>query len=354
MKKIALTLIASTLSSLTVAAPLSAQQVLEQFNLVALGSVSSTSDVDGRAYIGGSVSGGGYATQTAKLASSAYAGLTVAGSADRVYVNNNGLVVGGDLSNSTIQNNNAHYDASAAVLGNSTGNAFNVTSYVAGTRSGGYANATPLAQAPATVDAAAGNDLRAILGGLSSSLSQMKSTDSTVITDNPGYPTTTFHAVANAQGIAVFDLSADDTRLFGLSRQFVFDYGNARTVIINVDDALVDISAHFIGDNAAVIAGTNTIWNFYKASALTINAQFGGTILAPLAHLTNGSSGANIEGGVFVDTLTQNSEIHGNRFAGTVGTPTKVTTGTAPEPQGHMLMLGGLALLALVTRRRRA
>lgn len=223
---------------------------------MALGSVSSSSDVDGRAYIRRQRGRRRrHATQTAKLASSAYAGLTVAGSADRVYVNNNGLVVGGDLSwHDTKEQQCALRRQRRAVLGNSTGNGFNVTSYVAGTRSGGYANATTLTQGsgrrltqrPATTCVR--------YWAVSSSLSREKHRQhgdhrQPVVPDD--------HLPRRRQRPGHRSVRFERRRhdAVGLSRQFVFDYGNARSSSSTSFRARrVDISAQFIGNNAAVIA----------------------------------------------------------------------------------------------------
>ena len=70
------------------ASSISAQEILQQFNLVTFGDViSSSQHVDGRTYIGGSVSGGDYVQHPGDVPPSAYAGLTIGGSATGVRVN---------------------------------------------------------------------------------------------------------------------------------------------------------------------------------------------------------------------------------------------------------------------------
>lgn len=340
MNKTAVALLALSFSGVASATPttsLSAQQILEQFNLVALGSVKSSSHVDGRSYIGGSVSGGDYAQHPENMANSAYAGLTVAGAASNLHVNSNGAVIGGSLSGSTIQGG-----GSAAVLGSAAWNNFNVAAYVAGSESGNNFNGGHLDSAPATVAAAGSTDFATTLGDLSTSLSLLASTGSSVTTN--GYGRATFNAVANADGLAVFDLTALDTLVFSQS-EFEFKLNGASTVIINIDEANLKTSANFLGGSAQTLA-SNVIWNFYNATELTLNNQFGGTVLATSAHLTNGN---NIEGAVLVDTLTQNGEIHAGHFTGDV-----TTVSTVPEPETLPLMLGGLLLVAGFARRRRS
>ena len=73
------------------AAPLSAQQILTQFNLVTLGNATSNNQqVDGRSFIGGSLNGGVFGARPGAMGTSDYAGLTVMGSANGMQVNGQG------------------------------------------------------------------------------------------------------------------------------------------------------------------------------------------------------------------------------------------------------------------------
>ena len=113
---------------------LSALGIMQQFNLVVFGSASSASDVDGRTFIGGSLTGGTYATAT--LANASYPGLIVKGSASNISVINQGAVIGGSIANSTINN------GSSAIMGSSANTSYNGSgsTYVVGTVLGGNVN----------------------------------------------------------------------------------------------------------------------------------------------------------------------------------------------------------------------
>jgi choice-of-anchor A domain-containing protein len=123
--------------------------------------------------------------------------------------------------------------------------------------------------------------------------------------------------------------------------EFSFNLNGASTMIFNTDVDSAAISANFLGGSAQGIGG-KTIWNFYGADTLDIGAQFGGSILALGATLTNTQ---NIEGGVFVNKLVQNGEIHLAPFDGVL---------PVPEPETYGMLLAGLALVGMAARRRQA
>lgn len=311
---------------------LTGAQILNQFNLVTIGSATSSSHVDGRSFIGGSLSGGVFDQHAADTPASSYAGLTVLGSAQNVIVDNFGAVIGGNLTNSTINS------GSSVVLGNVSGVNFNGPAYVAGTTSGvnfnGGQNAALATGTAAT--ASTSTNMGAVLSSLSSQLSQLSSTGSSV---DISYGKATFNAVANGSGLAVFDLTSIDTAVFS-ANEFAFNLNGASTIIFNTDNTSANISANFLGGSAQAI-GAKTIWNFYNATSLSINNQWGGSVLAPMASFSNGN---NIEGGVYVNTLTQNGEIHLQPFAGQIA--------AVPEPETYAMLLAGLGLLGVVSRRR--
>lgn len=325
------------------AAPLSALEVMQQFNLVAFGNVDSTSHVDGRSYVGGSVSGGNYAQHPSDTPTSAYAGLTVGGSASNLHVNGLGAVIGGSIANSTVNS------GSAAVLGSSSNTNFNGGAYVAGSTSstnfngdGRIKDLSSNATLQGEVLAASlATNFKSALDGLSDQLSHLASTGSSVTISGSKV---TFNAVAGTDGIAVFDLTKNDLdrSLFKLGKlEFEFSTNGAKRIIFNSDETAYDFSANFLGGSAQQI-GKIAIWNFYNATSIKLGNQFGGAILATDAALSNYN---NIEGAVVVNSLTQRGEIHQQSFA-TLASDQKVPDQKIPEPGSLALLLGALALLA--------
>lgn len=334
-------LAAALLSSHAVhAAPLSAAEVLTQFNTVVLGNANSSSHTDGRSYIGGNLNGGAYVQHAGSTPASNYAGLTVRGAASNVHVNGLGAVVGGSLSNAIVNS------GSAAVGGAAANSNFNGPAYVAGAAANANFNggklAAPSALLTTNMTAAGSTDFAAVLDGLSDQLKALGSTGSTVtMSGNKA----TFNAVANAAGMAVFDLSSFDTVLFGMG-EFAFNLNGASTVILNTDIQSANINANFLGGSAQAL-GKQLLWNFYDATSINLGSQWGGTLLATGAHLNNRQ---NIEGGVFVNSLNQQGEIHLQTFNGKLSGS---AAAQVPEPGTLAILATGLCLIAFTARRRR-
>lgn len=321
------------LSTGMASASLTAPEILNQFNLVVFGDATSSSHVDGRAYVGGSLTGGIYVSHPGDTPASDYAGLTVGGGASGVMVNDDGAVIGGSLSNSTINS------GAAAVFGSASYNNFNGPAYVAGAQVGNNFNGgTDSSLATGTAaQAATSTDFPSVLTELSNQLMNLSSTGSTVtINGNKA----TFNAVADSNGVAVFNLSDADL----LAGEFDFNLNGATTIILNSGDDVISIGANFLGGLARLI-GATTIWNFYNATSVTISSEFGGSILAPLADFTNYN---NIEGGVYVNTLHQYGEIHLQPFTG------EIPTSTVPVPPAVLLLGSALAGLAPLRKKFRA
>ena len=72
--------------------------------------------------------------------------------------------------------------------------------------------------------------------------------------------------------------------------------GGAKSVIINVnvDSCIVQATAHTRSPNSVNFNNptgyaAHVLWNFVNASSLTFGGEFGGSVLAPLAAVTNNS-----------------------------------------------------------------
>ncbi|PWV60143.1 choice-of-anchor A domain-containing protein [Plasticicumulans acidivorans] len=301
------------------AGTLSATDILSQFNAVIFGSLTSSSEIEGRTFVGGNLSGSSSTYATRTLPASDYAALTVGGSITTsgwVNVNNSGsAVVAGNVSYMNM-------NGGSATIGGT------VTGIVNGSAVTGVSLPIP--------------DFKQTLLDFSAQLATMSANSAVTISGN----TAIFSASPDADGTAVFTIS--DLDFFNNINQISFNLNGADTVIINVDVVTATIAANFLAGAATQIAD-NVIWNFADATELSFNTEFGGTVLAPNAHVSNSIS---IDGTLVADSLTQNGELHQYNFTGSIPSdPATPVSVDAPST----LALSGLAACALLgaARRRR-
>lgn len=273
---------------------------LSGWNLVVRTNLTTTSEVDGSAIIGGTLAGG----------SSNFAVQGVTGP------NNVALAVGGNVSGNPKQVNSGGNFRFSGTVGatvnlNGGGNAAldaTIASQVSSLTLVAQATSTALKNlAPnGTVDGAGNmNAMTVLVGG---------------------------------QRLAIYNVSA--SQLSGLG-QLNLNIGNADSVIINVSAvagavnlvAPPNLVGGFTQANSSKI-----IWNFHDATSLTVNNNLNGTVLAPSADLR--LLGGGINGTVFVNSVSQmDAEIRRFTYNGYI---------PAPGAAG-LLALGGL----VAARRRR-
>ena len=335
----AITLITASL----VALPAQAQSIagldaLRTWNLVVLGDLTSSSEVEGRTFVGGDLNGSSSNYQIRTPADSPY--------------DVPGLTVVGDVNGSVKNLNNG----SGALIGGNVNSGFNLngapqTVKVGGTVANTNVNNNTLQSGLAASDPAFAVDLQQRASLLSSSLTDMSRTlggltanSELVISGNRG----TFNAAPNADGVAVFNITAADLNRIG---EIQFNLNGADTAIVNVAGSSVTLNDNFLGGTNGL--GEHVIWNFPDASQINSTTAWGGSVLAPFAAATTGNY---IEGSAVFGSLVQNGEFHLGTYTGSYDPPATVPGGgggPTPVPEGTigLFAMGVIGLWAM--RRRR-
>lgn len=284
-------------SAASAATALSASTILNDFNAVVFTNGSTAHDIEGAAVIGGTFSGATVYGHPTTSQPAGFGALTVFGATS-----------GGDID-----------------LDNSG------EAYVAGARGAKISfNGGRYIGAPgATI-----TDFVTPLSALSTSLSTLSATGSMPAPGN----NEVIKATPGANGIAVFNLSASDLAHIP---SYGVELNGASTVIFNVSGTTVDFDAN---DESGTTGADNIIWNFYQATSVDLQTDIAGTVLAPLAHVTNGNQ---IDGVLVADSWTGDGELHDWAFTGALPPP-------VPEPGVWAMLLVGLAAVGAALRGRRS
>lgn len=332
------------------ASSIDAVSLLNQYNLITSGNVTSNSEVDGNALIGGNLSGGSYNMHN--TSNVAVPSLTVAGNvAGNVQTKGKGLNVGGNVSgNVTINDggdafigsvsgtvqNNANGNGSTSVIGNISGNVnTNGGNTTYGGNLTGSANANGAGRvsnqavvAPTNPGTQSANAI-STLNQFSNQLSGVEANSSFSV--NGGR--VTFNANGNSDGLAVFNI-ANAANFFSIANEFDFNLTNTQSVLFNVfgdSNSVLNIQTNFLA-SAATNWGSIFLWNFVDVATLNIATQFGGSILAMNADVTNRG---NLEGTLVAKSLNQFAEIHSQPL-------NFVAPAAVPVPAALPLLLSGL------------
>jgi choice-of-anchor A domain-containing protein len=299
--------IAMTGSAAVAATPLSALTDLKDFDLIVYGNATTPSDIEGASVIGGNFSGA------------------------TVYLNPNGVTLPTGYSALT-------------VYGSTSGNAINMnnggSAYVGGTKGakinfnggGKYVSAPPNTIA----------DFESTLDTFSTSLSQLSATSTLPTTGN----NEVIKATPNSNGVAIFDISASQLDQIP---SYKINLNGASTVVFNVSGATVNFNAN---DESGTTAADNIIWNFYQATSVDLGTQIAGSVVAPLANVTNGNQ---IDGTLVAKSFTGQGEVHEYSFSGANPLPTGGPIQPLPEPATWAMMvmgLGGIGAALRLARRK--
>lgn len=321
---------------------------LREWNLVVLGDLQSTSEVEGRTFVGGNLSGNSsnYSIRPLGESPTGQAGLTVVGNVDGGHKNLNnggGAVVGGNV-NSGFNLNGA--PQTVKVGGNISNTNVNQNTVVSNLGTADPSFVTGLQNQK--------SQLNSSLTSLSYDMGTLTANSQLTIQGNRG----TFNAQPNADGLAVFNITSADLDRIG---EIQFNLNGATTAVVNVSGRSINLNDNFLGGTNNL--GENLIWNFHEAEDLLLTTAWGGSVLAPLADAQTRNY---IQGSAVFGNLKQDGEMHiGTYKGGDIGTPGGGSSsggsssggsssgGATPVPEPGMAGLFALGVGGLIYARRR-
>jgi choice-of-anchor A domain-containing protein len=287
--------------ALACSAPAAHASLLSEWNLIVKQNVTTSSEVDGSARIGGNLTGtSNYAIHLVSAA------------------NGDGLAVGGNITGGNIQINNG----GNLRLGGSNFGTVNLNG-------GGATIPDPTVSAQVAADFTYLNQLSAAYSALAPNGTMDGAGNFNAVPVNMG-----------GQLVAVYNVTA--ASITGLG-QLNLNMGAANSVIINVSGAAVSFVAppNIIGGFNQANSG-KILWNLQNATTVAVNNSFNGALLAPGADLQVLGGGMN--GTVAVQSISQqNAEIREHNYIGYL----------APVPEPSSIVLAGLTGMAFVAAKLR-
>lgn len=295
----------------------------QNYNAIIFNNLSTTSDIEGRTFVGNDFTG----TNSANLGN--HLKNTVPAN-DRSFVVGNNLVGGNPLN---LQRGSLYID------GSTNGRTINF-------------NGGGSVIADHSIDAAL-NEIRGYSIAQSQALSSMLA-DSTVTLPSGSPGPTKFFATGGADGVAVFNVTADSIFNSPYGQQFeLYPDFNTTDIIINVSGTSVNwTNGNMVASFTSNYWQEHTLWNFYEATSINLGAhQFNGGILAPNASITAAS---NIDGLVVANNLTTTAEVHLPDSNSPNAYAYDGFVAPVPEPGGAIFLLAAGGLFLIMRNRRLA
>ena len=343
-------------------------QAMRDYNLIVLKDLQSSSEVQGRTFVGGNLSGGSSNYNT-KPGDQKGAALSVAGdmTGSAKNINNGGdLQVGGNLDSGA----NMNGGGDVAVEGNVTRvNANGASVYAGGNVT--KTNAKDIYYG-GSIDKNSNGAKHAgdkSADGLQLDLQQLAADFTAELIATSDYlsglePTSAISYAQKGQqavfdagsdkGVAVFSIADLGAALKSSSQLIFAPPSSYDLVIINVGGRDVSLPGG-INFNGPTGLGGKVIWNFYEAEKVNLGSKsWYGSVLAPNADLKFNTF---IEGSVVAKFVQQNGAVRMGGFSSGSLVPSlniNELRGAIPEPATWAMMIMGFGAIGAAIRRRRA
>ncbi|WP_157219698.1 choice-of-anchor A family protein [Flavisphingomonas formosensis] len=331
---------ALAIASPAYAAPLVGTDALREWNLIVLGDLQSSSEVEGRTFVGGNLTGNSsnYQIGTPSASISGEPGLTVVGDVTggaKNLNNGSGAIVGGNV--------DSGFNLNGATQTVQVGGTISNTNVNQNTVQSGLAASDPNFTADLNQQKSL---LVSSLTDLSTTMAGMTSNSAVTISGNRA----TFDAAPNSDGVAVFNLTSADLDKIG---EIQFNLNGANTAIVNVSGSNITLNDNFLGGTQGL--GEHVIWNFSDATSLNLTTAWGGSVLAPTAAATTSNY---VQGSAVFGSLVQNGEFHLGTYDGDYYPPSTPPSsssssgGATPVPEGSELPILLFGVTGLLLGRR--
>ncbi len=270
-----------------------------------MGDLSTSSDVDNRTIVCGSLVSSSSASFALHIVASTFPeasyslelnGQIVSGNAIQVTAGSFG--VGTNPSHAIVQSGSVSYTLDGRTVN----------------MNGGNQGATINIETNLTAKCAAlTSDLRALSSSLAA-LSNTQGNNVSIPTSQPG-PLNFYVNSVDANGMAVFNLVGNTVLNNQLVQQIEIIVGTSVTntlqlIVINLSGTIISFAqGNFVGTwlTSITTGRAYTLWNFPQATSLTINSDWMGALLAPYAAVT---TSVDIDGATAVLSLTTTAEVH--------------------------------------------